>query len=90
MAGRHYLPRRLDGLETLQTQRLLQMGLGKADPFEESVRTAGLLEGQAAPLDQTLQLLAACHRSQLDCIADVAPSHRALALYRYGCVSWAV
>ena len=73
---------RLDGLETLQTQRLLQTGEAEPDPYEESTRTGGLLEGYASPLDQTLDLLQRCHRSQLDQLGAAPTAHKALLLYR--------
>ena len=74
---------RPDGLESLQTQRMLEVGGGELDPLEESARIGGVLEGYASPLDQTLQLLERCHISQIEQLAAAPPGHKMLSLYRW-------
>lgn len=49
------------------------------EPEDES---SPLLTGPAPPLEQTLQLLQACHRRDLDELDHTPPSRRCLALYR--------
>ena len=84
-----------DGLQDLQhralygrlqmpayAQALLPAEASEA-PRDTSEAASPLLQGDEAPLQQTVQLLVCCHRSELAVLDGMAANRKCLALYRW-------